>query len=80
MQYTVFPGLTRAQTSKIEYCVFVSSQYTLIYVDIRWSNATRKLFFLVIFVRMKHILLIHERTSYVSLVRYIVTWPLSNTI
>ena len=25
---------------------------------------------------MKHILLIHERTSYVSLVRYSVTWPL----
>ena len=25
---------------------------------------------------MKHILLIHERTSYVSLIRYSVTWPL----
>ena len=43
MQYAVFPGLTRAQTSKIEYCVFVVSQYMLIYVDIRWSNATHKL-------------------------------------
>ena len=30
---------------------------------------------MVIFVRMKHILLIHERTSYVSLIRYSVTWP-----
>ena len=27
---------------------------------------------------MKHILLIHERTSYVSLIRYSVTWPLTN--